>query len=309
MPGINRRQALVPIGARVLPNPRGSAPGLWIASDGRTIVALPGPPRELQPMFEADVWPELARASDGRGLRRRVVKVTGRSESAVEEVAHPIYAPWRQAPTPIETSILAAPGQIELHLSARGADGPALERELARAVTALEVGLGSMVFSVDGRSIEQVLGDALLARQWRLAVAESCTGGLVGGRLTDVAGSSVWFAGGVVAYSNDVKVDVLGVPAGMIADHGAVSEPVARAMADGVRARLGADVGVSVTGIAGPGGGSDGKPVGTVVIAVAAPDVTHARTFRFPGDRAFVRAQSVMAALDLVRTALPKAVK
>jgi nicotinamide-nucleotide amidase len=166
-----------------------------------------------------------------------------------------------------------------------------------------------MVFSVDGRSIEQVLGDALLARQWRLAVAESCTGGLVGGRLTDVAGSSVWFAGGVVAYSNDVKVDVLGVPAGMIADHGAVSEPVARAMADGVRARLGADVGVSVTGIAGPGGGSDGKPVGTVVIAVAAPDDTHARTFRFPGDRAFVRAQSVMAALDLVRTALPKAVK
>jgi nicotinamide-nucleotide amidase len=304
MPEVNRRQAQVPAGARVLSNSRGTAPGLWLEAGDSVIVLLPGPPRELQPMFEGDVWPPLSARTGGHVLRRRVLKITGQPESAVEEVAHPIYAPWQRAAMPIETTILAAPGQIEIHLSASGSEPSVIDVELERAASALAAALGPGVFSVDGRSIEQVVGDGLLARGWRVAVAESCTGGLIGGRLTDVPGSSAWFVGGVVAYANDVKVGTLGVPEALIARHGAVSEPVARAMAEGARRRLDADVAVSVTGIAGPGGGTDTRPVGTVVIAVATATGTGARTFSFPGDRAFIRAQAVMAALDSVRTEL-----
>jgi nicotinamide-nucleotide amidase len=303
MPEINRRQALVPRGARVLDNPNGTAPGLWIDAGQRIVVLLPGPPRELEPMFEAGVAPHLVSPGGARHLRRRVLKITGRSESQVEEIAQPIYSTLGDADVPIETTILASPGLIELHLQAAGPDAALLERRLDEGRAALAAALGSVVFSDDGRSLEAVVGDLLRTRGWRLAVAESCTGGLVLGRLTDVPGSSAWVAGGVVAYANDVKTGVLGVPAALIAGHGAVSEPVAVAMADGVRARLAADVAVSVTGIAGPGGGSAAKPVGTVVIAVSA--ATRAvRTFAFPGDREMVRRHSSAAALDMVRRAL-----
>ncbi len=232
-------------------------------------------------------------------MRRRVIKVTGRSESAVEEVAHPIYSRLGGAVT-VDTTILAAPGQIELHLSARGADIAALDAALDAGVRRLAEALGSAVVSVDGRSLETVVGDILRGRGLRIAVAESCTGGLVLARLTDVPGSSAWVIGGVVAYDNAVKVRELGVGPELLREHGAVSEPVARAMALGVRARLAADVGVAVTGIAGPSGGSAEKPVGTVVIAVAAAAET-ARTFSFPGDRPTVRQHAVAAALDMVR--------
>jgi nicotinamide-nucleotide amidase len=303
MPEINRRQALVPRGARVLDNPNGTAPGLWIDAGARVVVLLPGPPRELEPMFEADVAPHLVSPGGARHLRRRVLKITGRSESQVEEVAQPIYSTLGDEDVPIDTTILASPGLIELHLQAAGTDAALLDRRLDEGRAALAAALGSVVFSDDGRSLEAVVGDLLRARGLRLAVAESCTGGLVLGRLTDVPGSSAWVAGGVVAYANDVKTGVLGVPAGVIADHGAVSEPVAVAMAHGVRARLGADIAVSVTGIAGPGGGSAAKPVGTVVIAVSAAK-TDVRTFSFTGDREMVRRHSSAAALDMVRRAL-----
>jgi nicotinamide-nucleotide amidase len=303
MPPANRRQAMVPRGADVLPNPRGTAPGLWLAWRGRPIVCLPGPPRELQPMFDDHVLPRLARLCGERRVRRRVVKITGRSESMVEQAAYPIYSKLGSTDVPVSTTILASPGLIELHLSSSGTDVDAIDAELDRGVRALSDAVGGAVFSTDGRNLEQVVGDLLAMRGLRIAVAESCTGGLLLGRLTDVSGSSAWVLGGVVAYSNDVKMAMLGVPSGVLSEHGAVSEPVARAMAGGVKDRLQADLGVAITGIAGPTGGTPEKPVGMVVIAADGPrdDV---KTFRFIGDRQMIRTQAIAAALDMVRRLL-----
>ena len=300
MPERNRRQALVPRGAAVLANVNGTAPGLWIEGRDRIVVLLPGPPRELQAIFDTHVAPQLAALVHGQRLRRRVIKITGRAESQVDEIAQPIYSPLGGGAVAIQTTILATPGQIELHLSARGTDVGALDAALESGVAQLADALAPAVFSVDGRSLEVVIGDLLKSRGWTIAVAESCTAGLVLGRLTEVPGSSAWVRGGVVAYADDVKTAQLGVPEAMLAAHGAVSEPVAQAMADGVRTRLGADIGLAVTGIAGPAGGSEAKPVGTVVIA-ASGAVGAVRTFRFLGDRQMVRLQSVAAALDLLR--------
>lgn len=300
MPAVNQRQAQVIDGASWLANANGTAPGQLIDVDGQLVVLLPGPPRELQPMFEVAVAPVIAARAAGRRLRRRVLKTTGRSESQVEELAQPIYSELIHHTPSIETTILASPGLVELHLSCSGDDEPALDAALEAAVARLVEAVGDAVFSVDGRSIEEVVGDLLLARGWRIAAAESCTGGLLMQRLTDIPGSSAWVHGGVVAYDNAVKIEMLGVAAHDIAAHGAVSEPVARAMAEGIRARLGADVGVAITGIAGPEGGSQDKPVGTVFIAVAT-DRCHVRRFLFPGDRAMVRMFSASAALDMIR--------
>lgn len=303
MPDGNRRQAAVPAGASVLPNPNGTAPGLWIETKEKVVVLLPGPPRELQYIFEAEVKPRLASRTSGARVLRRVLKIAGRAESTVDAVAQPIYAPLAHAAVPIETSILASPGQIELHLSARGEDIASMERALQDGVNRLAAALAPAVFSTDGRALERVVGDALLAAGARIAVAESCTGGLLGGRLTEVPGSSSWFAGGVIAYDNGVKTRELSVSAELLAAHGAVSEPVARAMAEGVRQRLGTEFGLSITGIAGPDGGSPEKPVGTVAIALAGPGA-RVRTFRFIGDRSMIRQQAVLAALDMVRQSL-----
>jgi nicotinamide-nucleotide amidase len=303
MPDLNRRQALVPSGATALANPVGTAPGLWIEAGERACVLLPGPPRELQPMYEAHVAARLRDRAGGRRLRRRVIALTGLPESRVDELAQPIYARFADEPVPLATTILASPGRIELHLSAGGADADVLDRALESGVARLLPALGRAVYSTDSRSLEEVVAGALLARGLWLAVAESCTGGRVLGRLTDVPGSSAWLRGGVVAYDNAVKSDLLGVPPALLEAHGAVSEPVAAAMARGVRERLRADVAVAVTGIAGPTGGTPDKPVGTVVIARdgVAPA---ARTFRFTGDRSMVREFSVAAALDMIRRAI-----
>lgn len=305
MPEINRRQAQVPCGAAILPNPHGTAPGLWLDADGdRVVVLLPGPPREMQPMFDHYVKPRLASRSGGRGLRRRVLKITGRPESGVEEVAQPHYRTMTAWEIPVQTTILAAPGQIELHLSATAVDEGAVDATLQRAVDVLAVALGDIVYSTDGRSLPEVVGDALRARHATIAVAESCTGGLVAGRLTDVPGSSEWVTGGITAYANEVKTEQLGVSVRLLEQHGAVSEPVAEAMAAGVRERLHTAVGLSITGIAGPGGGSEAKPVGTVVIAATDGSDRMVRTFRFLGDRSMVRVQATQAALDMVRRLL-----
>jgi nicotinamide-nucleotide amidase len=296
----------VPHGAFVIPNPTGSAPGLWLDAGPRVVVVLPGPPRELQPMFDVTVGPRLAESTGGRRLHRRVLKMTGRAESQVDEVAQPIYGPYRDASISVQTTILATPGQIELHLAAAAADVAAVTQVLDELSTKLAAALAPYVFSVDGRGLEAVVGDLLRARGLRVAVAESCTAGLVLGRLTEVPGSSAWVIGGIVAYDNAVKVEQLDVARTLIEAHGAVSEPVAIAMADGVRARLKADVGIAVTGIAGPDGGTAQKPVGTVVIAIAGP-ASSVRTFKFPGDRRMVRQFSTAAALDMVRRALESA--
>jgi nicotinamide-nucleotide amidase len=304
MQPINARQALAPKGATILDNPNGTAPGLWLERGATAIVMLPGPPREMTPMFEVVVRDRLAPRSGGAGLFRRVLRLTGRTESDVDAHAAPVYGPWASADVPIATTILATLGQIELHLTARAATRAQGDIALDTAVASLVDVLGPSVYSTDGRPLEAVVGDLLRARHMTVTVAESCTGGLLMSRLTDVAGSSDYVDRGFVCYSNRAKTEVLDVPAELLAEHGAVSEPVARAMAEGARRRAGASVGVAVTGIAGPGGGTAQKPVGTTAVAIAFGDVLHARTFLFPGGRDQVKFQASQAALNQLRLLL-----
>lgn len=304
MPEINTRQAMVPHGATVLENRNGSAPGLWLERDETALLVLPGPPREMIPMLEAVIADRLASRSHGAGLFRRVLRITGRTESDVDARAEPIYSQWLKRPMPIATTILAVSGQIELHLTVSATDRHEAEAALEAAVGELQGELGSAVYSVDGRPLEAVVGDLLRRAQWTISAAESCTGGLLMSRLTDVPGSSDYVDRGVVCYSDRAKVELLNVPAALISQHGAVSEPVARAMAEGIRAVAASDVGIGITGIAGPGGGSAEKPVGTVAIAVATRDDVRVRTFRFFGGRELVKFQSAQAAMNMLRLML-----
>jgi nicotinamide-nucleotide amidase len=306
MPDINRRQGMVPHGATVIENRNGTAPGLWLERGRTAIVLLPGPPREMTPMLDAVIRDRLTPRTDGRGLFRRVLKITGRTESDVDAAAQPVYSPWTSAAVPISTTILAALGQIELHLTAAASDRAAANATLDAGVRELEAVLGSAVYSTDGRPLEAVVGDMLRERGMTIAVAESCSGGLLASRLTDVPGSSDYVERGVVCYSNRAKTELAGVPESLIAEHGAVSEPVAEAMATGIRQRARASVGIGITGIAGPGGGSPEKPVGTVAIAVAVDDLIRVRTFQFLGGREMVKFQSAQAAMNMLRLLLLK---
>ncbi len=304
MPEINRRQAMVPRGAEVLPNPRGTAPGLWMVDGERRLLLLPGPPPEMQPMLE--MWCGLHGASlaGGTCLVRRVLKVAGMSESHVEELAQPAYERWRASGLPVMPTILAAPGQIELHLTAAAQGAEEAAGALETAAQDLVAALGRRVFTTEGESLEEVTGRLLREQAKTIAVAESCTGGLLMSRLTDVAGSSDYVLGGVVAYSNALKIDLLGVPRELLEAHGAVSEPVGMAMADGIRTRHHADIGIGITGIAGPGGGTPEKPTGTVVIALSAEDGAHVRTYHFRGGRQAVKFWATQMAMEQVRRRL-----
>ena len=304
MPDINRRQAMVPRGATLLDNPNGTAPGLWLEDGRSSVLLLPGPPREMTPMLDEAIAQRLAPRSQDGGLFRRVLKITGRTESDVDQHAQPVYGRWTSQAIPISTTILAALGQIELHLTARAEHRVAADAALETAVAELIAALGDAVYSVDGRALEAIVGDRLRARRWTIAVAESCTGGLLASRLTDVPGSSDYVERGAVCYSNRAKTEWLGVSEALIAEHGAVSEAVAEAMAAGIRSRAGTNVGVSVTGIAGPGGGTPEKPVGTVAVAVKTDDDARVRTFQFVGGREMVKFQASQAALNMVRLML-----
>jgi nicotinamide-nucleotide amidase len=295
---------MVPAGARVIDNANGTAPGLWLEAGDRAVLLLPGPPRELKAMLAAVLNEILAPRSSGLSLVRRVIKITGRTESHTEETVQPLYREWEQAEVPVAATILASLGQIELHLSARAASRDRAAAAVAGAAAQVERMLGLDVFSLDGRSLEHVVGDLLVERGLRIACAESCTGGLLTSRLTDVAGSSRYVERAVVAYANEPKVALLGVPEALIAEHGAVSEPVAQAMARGIRESANVDVGVAVTGIAGPGGGTPDKPVGTVAVAAVTPGAARSRVFRFVGDRELIKFQASQAALDMVRRML-----
>ena len=306
MPEINNRQAMVPHGATVLENRNGSAPGLWFERDGTALLVLPGPPREMIPMLEAVIADRLASRSHGAGLFRRVLRITGRTESDVDARAEPVYSQWLKRPMPIATTILAVSGQIELHLTVSATDRNVADAALEAAVGELQRELGPTVYSVDGRPLEAVVGDLLRRAHWTISAAESCTGGLLMSRLTDVPGSSDYVERGVICYSDRAKTELVNVPAALIAQHGAVSEPVARAMAEGIRALAASDVGIGITGIAGPGGGTAEKPVGTVAIAVAAGDEVRVRTFRFFGGREMVKFQSAQAAMNMLRLAMMK---
>ena len=304
MPEINRRQAMVPRGATLLDNPNGTAPGLWLERGNAAIALLPGPPRETTPMIEAIVRDRLTRRSGGAALFRRVLKIAGSSESVVDSLAQPIYSRWTLRPAPISTTILAVAGQIEVHLTVRATGREEADAILGAAADELREALGEAVYSTDGRTLEAIVGDLLRARALTIAVAESCTGGLVASRLTDVPGSSDYVERAAVCYSNRAKVEWLGVPETTLVQHGAVSEPVARAMAAGIRSCAGTNVGLGVTGVAGPGGGTPQKPVGTVAIAVVTDDDARVRTFRFAGDRELVKSQAATAALDMLRLML-----
>jgi nicotinamide-nucleotide amidase len=255
----------------------------------------------MTPMLDAVVRERLAPRSGGQGLFRRVLKITGRTESDVDACAAPIYIRWPDQAVPISTTILAVFGQIELHLTARASGRAEADAALDSAVEQLREVLGPSVYSVDGRNLEAVVGKLLCDLRWTVAVAESCTGGLLTSRLTDVPGSSGYVERGVVCYSNRAKVEMLGVSESLIAEHGAVSEQVARAMAEGVRSRAGTTVGMGVTGVAGPGGGTPEKPVGTVAIAIASASDARVRTFQFIGDREQVKYQAAQAALNMLR--------
>jgi nicotinamide-nucleotide amidase len=304
MPEINRRQAMVPAGAIVIENTRGSAPGLWIDHGDRSVVLLPGPPRELKPMLTALVDSPLRARTTGEPLVRRVVRIVGRIESHVDEVLQPLYRQWAAASPPIAATILAALGSIELHLSARAASREIVDSALDDAVRGVEAVIGRDVYSTDGRTLEQVVGDLLVDRGWRIGAAESCTGGLITSRLTDVPGSSRYVDQSIITYSNQAKTERLGVPRDLLEAHGAVSEPVGLAMADGIRVGAGAEVGIGVTGIAGPTGGTPEKPVGMVVVAAVTASEQRCRTFRFFGEREQVKFQASQAALDMVRRLL-----
>lgn len=294
MPEVNRRQARVFAGQTTLRNERGTAPGFHIESGGKHIWVFPGVPHELEWMIGRYFSPWLEETSGGRARHRRVLKIAGMTESAVEEKLKPFY---ERHPGELVT-ILASGGQIEIHLGGESReDIAAREAEIAQI-------FGRRLFGFDDDTLESVVGALLASRGETVATAESCTGGLLGSRITDVAGSSAWYLGGAICYTAAAKIDLAGVDAGLIAAHGEVSEPVAIALARGARARFGSTWGVGITGIAGPSGGSTEKPVGTVHIAVAGPDGEQHRKLFWPALRPMVKWFSTQAALDLLRREL-----
>jgi nicotinamide-nucleotide amidase len=300
MPERNSRQAMVIAGAEVLSNPNGSAPGLYLEHEGCAIALLPGPPRENKPMFENHVEARLERLAGDVRFATRVLRVAGLGESAVDEKIAPIYTKYANP----ETTILFNSSEIEIHLRAHGrteADAEALLDDLSLKI---EKELGNSAFSFRGETMEEVVGRRLAMTEFTLAVAESCTGGLIAQRLTSVPGSSKYFIEGVVTYANESKVRLLGVDKKVIREFGAVSQQVARDMARGVRHRAKTDFGLSVTGIAGPDGGTEEKPVGLVFIALADDAHTEHKRLMIPGDRELIRWRASQAALDMLRRRL-----
>lgn len=300
MPERNSRQAMVIEDAEVLPNPNGTAPGMFIEHNGTAIALLPGPPREMRPMFENYVASKLERRAGNIRVVRRMLRVAGLGESAVDEKIAPVYTQYENP----QTTILFNQTEIEVHLTARGRTEEEANALLDHVVLQLEDKLGNAIFAFAGEKMEEVVGLKLAVGGYTLSVAESCTGGLLAQRLTDVPGSSKYFIEGVVTYSNDAKTRALGVEPILLLEHGAVSAPVAEAMAEGMRKRTETDFALAITGIAGPGGGTEEKPVGTVFIAISSEVGTEHRKLKLPGDRQLIRWRASQAALDLLRKRL-----
>lgn len=298
MPEVNLKQADLIEGATSVPNARGSAPGQWAEQDGRRVFLLPGPPGEMKGMFEEQVVPLLRQASSAV-IRRRVLRLVG-GESDVEQVVAPLYKTFDNP----QTTILGGAGQVELHLTARGGSVEEAEDRIEALARGLRERLPGRIFTESGQDLAEVVAALLVERGLRLALAESCTGGLLAARLTDVPGSSRFLDRGYVTYGDAAKVALLGVPEPLLGAVGAVSEEVARAMAEGARRAAGADVGVGITGIAGPTGATPDKPVGLVFVATDGAAGTRVRRLNLPGDRARVREQAVVAALEMLRRGL-----
>lgn len=300
MAEINRRQAYLIEGAEALPNPNGTAPGQWIEEQGRAILLLPGPPNELQPMFEEHCLPRLERLLPKQVIRTRVLRVANMPESEVDQKIAPVYTRY----TNPATTILAAAGDIQIHLRARSGSAEEATNLVEALAAEIEPILGDWIYSRNGDPLEVVVGGRLRERGETLSVAESCTGGMLAERITSVAGSSDYFLGGFLVYGDRMKTALLGVPEALLREHTAVSKPAAEAMALGARERTGAAWAVSITGVAGPGGGTEAAPVGTVFIGVAGPDGCRVHHARHMGDRTRVRALATQTALDLLRRRL-----
>ncbi len=300
MPANNARQALVPVGAEILENTAGTAPGLWMEHEDSIVILLPGPPFELKRIFEEACIPRLTALAGGARMVTQVFKATGTTESKLDEMISPIYSKYRN-PT---TTVLASPGEIQVHITGKGKSEEEARQVVTELADQIEFALGDLIFSRGEESLEQIVGYYLMMRQMTVAVAESCTGGLISQRFTSVPGSSNYFLCGVSCYSNRSKVELIGIPPLLIEMGGAVSPEVAKALAEGIRLRSGASIGLGVTGIAGPSGGSVEKPVGLVHIALSTePGIEH-QEFRFVGDRNRIRFWASQAALDMIRKKL-----
>jgi len=305
----NSKQADVLEGAEILPNINGSAVGQFLVtnvtdphgeSHRRIVILLPGPPRELKPLFAAEVKHRLIFLVPERHMAKRVLRMALLPESQVDARTAPIY---KQFPD-VETTILAHAGEIQLHFQASARTASEAQSQVDNLASLIKLEMGEAIFSDDNSSLEEVVLDLLAAKNYNLATAESCTGGLLAQRITAIPGSSKQFLGGAVVYSNDLKTGFADVPTEMLAAHGAVSEQVARALAQGIRKRTNASVGIGITGIAGPGGGDANKPVGLVYIGLATPTATTVTQLNLMGDRERIRWWSSQHALELLRQAL-----
>ena len=296
----NLRQAYLVEGAEAVPNPRGTAPAQWIEIDGRVIMMLPGPPGELKPLFTTECVPRLQRLLPEQVIRTRFYRVAGMGESDLDHLIAPVYTKYTN---PV-TTILAGAGDIQIHLRARSATAEEAEKLLEEVGPPIEALLGDRIYSQNGDLLETVIGKKLRAGGSTLSVAESCTGGLIGERITAIAGSSDYFVGGFLVYTDAMKTTLLGVDPALIASHTAVSEEVAVAMALGARERTGSTYALSVTGEAGPESAT-GQPIGTVFAGFAGPNsVTDVRRFNSPGDRNRVRTLAAQYTLDFLRRKL-----
>jgi nicotinamide-nucleotide amidase len=308
-PATNRTQAEIPDGARILTNRHGTAPGIWLEDDkGRWVAMMPGVPREMRGMLAEELLPAIKSRAKGEEsvVLSGTLRTTGIAESAIAELLGPDFLGERDTELgSLPLAYLPGVAGVDLRVTVKGLPRERAEKLIAEAIVKLKGRVEAYAYGEDDTDLAAVVLDQCRALGYTLAVAESCTGGLLGERLTNIPGSSDVFLGGVIAYHNDVKRNLLGVRAEDLEKYGAVSEQVALQMASGVREKLGADVGVSVTGIAGPGGGTAEKPVGLVWIAAHASGVK-ARRFHVGGDRAEIRQRAAQAALEMVRRALSK---
>jgi nicotinamide-nucleotide amidase len=297
MPEVNKKQAYIIEGAVVLENKNGTAPGLWVEAGANTVILLPGPPPEVVPMFESEVLPRL-QVFRKKHIYRRVLKTAGLTESQIESRLTDIYPKIKN----VQLTTLARPGQIDIHLKSDSANSVSrAKKKVDQAATLLCKALKDSVYSNEGKELEEVIGIFLKRKHQTVAVAESCTGGLLGHRITNVPGSSGYFLHGILAYSNSAKINLLGVSPDIIEKHGAVSPQVAEAMAAGIKKRAHATFGISITGIAGPSGGTKQKPVGLVYTGLAHSREVVVEKNLFLGDRQTIKFQSSQKALDMLR--------
>jgi nicotinamide-nucleotide amidase len=301
MPESSQRQAMFPEGAEILPNNYGTAPGFALECGGALVVCMPGVPREMRHMLRESVLPLLRKhLPPARHIRTKVLRLFGISESSLADTLGEMMERGRNPS--VGTS--AGQGVISIITRSHG-DGPgAVEQALARTEDRIRALVGKHIFGEGRATLEEAVAQLLERHDTTIATAESCTGGMIGSVLTNVPGISRFYLGGIICYGNEAKVELLGVPPEVLRSQGAVSEDVARALAEGVRKRLGSDIGIGVTGIAGPSGGSPDKPVGLVYIAVADDDGTESREFRFSGDRRAIRLRTALTALNMTRRRL-----